>query len=499
MLASLRRRRVVAAVSFVTTVAAGASVGVLQNAQRRLHIERTLRVWRLTARRTAQWAVFRVRGRASTEAERARLEEQFVIRSAEDVAQVLGGMKGAVMKAGQMFSFIADGLPPDAAAALATLQADVAPMAPSLVEQVVREELGAAPHEVFLDWEAVPVAAASIGQVHRAVLRDGRRVAVKVQYPGVADAIGSDLENAQLLYMMFSQYALPSLDVKALIDEVRARLTEELDYRLEARSQQEFAEAFAGHPFVRIPAVVPEYSRRRVLVSEWVDGLRWADFLERADYRTKQRAGEALMRFAQGSVYFHGMFNGDPHPGNYRFHLDGTVTFLDFGLVKRWEGREVAELAPVLDAVLAQDGDLLVELMVQLGALPADHGLDPAKVLDYASTPYAPFIAPEFAYTREFMRDALVKVMDGERRYGDLLSKLDLPTSYVILDRLVWGLGALLARLGARNQWGVLLDEYRHGGEPATEMGRLEAQWRATNDSKRSSLAGSSESTAPER
>jgi len=474
------RPRTPAVVGALVAVAAagGGTQAILRDAERRVRIDRTLRVWRLTARRGVSWAGIKVRGRGADEARRAALEEQFVIKSAEDVAQVLGGMKGAIMKAGQMFSFIADGLPPEAAAALATLQADVAPMAPSLAEQVIRDELGEGPETLFLDWNPVPVAAASIGQVHRAVLRDGRVVAVKVQYPGVDAAISSDLDNAQLLYGMFKQFTLPSLDVKALVDEVRLRMVDELDYRIEAQSQREFAEYYAGHPFIGIPSVVPEFSARRVLTSEWVEGQRWQDFLDSADEDTKQKAAEVLMRFAQGSVYYHRMFNGDPHPGNYRFHPDGTITFLDFGLVKRWTADEVEELSPVLDAVLSGNAPALSAQMVHLRCLPADHGVDPEKILEYARTPYEPFVPETFRYTRSFHREALVKVMDFSGDYSDLLSKLNLPTSYVILDRLVWGLGALLCRLEAENRWGGLLDEYRHGGPPVSDLGRQEARWR---------------------
>src|SRR5947209_6838174 len=186
------------------------------------------------------FGVLKVRGARASEEQRARLEERFAIRTAEDVARELGNMKGAIMKAGQMLSFIAEGLPPEAQAALATLQADVPPMAPSLAEGVVRSELGADPSRLFLDWDPVPVAAASIGQVHRAVMPDGRVVAVKVQYPGVDKAIKSDLDNAETLYSMFATFALKNLDVKALVDELRGRMGDELDYRHEAACQSDF-------------------------------------------------------------------------------------------------------------------------------------------------------------------------------------------------------------------------------------------------------------------
>ncbi|CAN5175075.1 hypothetical protein BH18ACT4_BH18ACT4_05530 [soil metagenome] len=273
-------------VSPALALAAGAvGVGVALRAtrtrvdeDRRERVRRSRRVWLLTARRGAHWAVVKVRGAGADAAARAALEQRFAIRTAEDVARELGNRKGAIMKAGQMISFIAEGLPPEAQAALATLQADVAPMAPSLAEQVIVEELGASPDRLFLDWEPVPVAAASIGQVHRAVMRDGRIVAVKVQYPGVESAIRGDLDNAEVLYGLFSSFALKNMDVKGIVDELRARMGDELDYRLEARCQTEFAERYATHPFIRVPRVVPALSAQRVLTSEWADGTTWKEF-----------------------------------------------------------------------------------------------------------------------------------------------------------------------------------------------------------------------------
>jgi predicted unusual protein kinase regulating ubiquinone biosynthesis (AarF/ABC1/UbiB family) len=351
-------------------------------------------------------------------------------------------------------------------------------MAPSLAESVIGAELGDEPDRLFLDWDPVPVAAASIGQVHRAVMPDGRIVAVKVQYPGVDRAIRSDLDNAELLYGLFAQFALKNLEVKALVDELRARMADELDYCHEAACQAEFAARYVDHPFIRVPAVVPERSARRVLTSEWVGGMRWDEFLAGADQEARDRAGEVLMRFVQGSIHLHGVFNGDPHPGNYRFHEDGSVTFLDFGLVKRWSPGEFDRLTPVLDAVLAHDPELMVETAITAGFLRRDHGFDPEFVYEYVQGPYEPFLNDRFTYTRDWTAKALQRVIDVQGRYGELIKKLNMPTSYVILDRVVWGVSAMLSRLEATNNWRALLSEYRKGTAPSTELGRVEAEWR---------------------
>jgi predicted unusual protein kinase regulating ubiquinone biosynthesis (AarF/ABC1/UbiB family) len=458
---------------------AGATAFVLRDAETRHRVERRVRIMRLTSSRGLHFAVNKLKGRNKTEAERAALDEQFAIKSAQDVAAVLGGMKGAIMKAGQMLSFIADGLPPEAQAALATLQQDVPPMAPSLAAGVIRDELGADPEDVFLEWNPVPLGAASIGQVHRAVTKDGRIVAVKVQYPGVDKAIKSDLDNAEMLYGLFASFALKNLDVKSLVDELRERMADELDYRLEAKLQTEFAERYEGHPFIRIPKIVPELSTQRVLVSEWVDGLRFDEFIDKVDYATRQKAAEVMFRFAQGAIQHHHVFNGDPHPGNYILHEDGTVTFLDFGLVKRWGPGELESLTGVLDRILERDVDGTIQAAIDAGFLPADHGLDPEHIFEYVSGPYEPFMVEEFTYTKDWTSKALQRVVDMQGQYGDVIRLLNMPTSYVILDRVVWGMSALLGRLHATNQWRGLLAEYRKGAPPCTELGRIEAAWRA--------------------
>jgi predicted unusual protein kinase regulating ubiquinone biosynthesis (AarF/ABC1/UbiB family) len=476
----VRKRVPLAGAAGAAALAVALVLRILKEEDNRRRLARGARVWRLSARRGTHYAVTKVRGKVATEEKRKALEERFAIRSAEDVAKELGDMKGLIMKVGQLIGFIAEGLPPEAQQALAMLQSAAPPMAPTLAESVVEAELGSHPEKLFLDWSLEPVGAASIGQVHRAVLRDGRVVAVKVQYPGIESAIRHDLDSAELLYAMFSQLALRGLDVKGLVDELRARVTEELDYRIEAGNQQAFADLYRGHPFIRIPDVIAEYSSERVLTTEWVDGITWADFEKSADYPTKQRAAEVLFRFAQGSVHRHGMFNGDPHPGNYRFHRDGTMTFLDFGLTKRWSGGEWERLSPCLDAiVIDHDPDKLIVAMEASGFLAPGHGLAPQRVYEYVASPYLPYMADTFTFTRRFVADALGKIMDIEGPYADVIRTLNMPPSFVILDRVVWGVSALLGKLNATAPWRGILLEYRAGAPPQTELGREDAAWLA--------------------
>ena len=478
----MRRARRAAAASAALALGAttGAGFLTLRDRRRRDRLTRTLRVWRLTVRRAGGFALLKVRGAAATEARRRELEEQFKIRSAEDVARELGNMKGVIMKAGQMLSFILDGLPEAAQQSLAALQGDVPPMSPGAAAGVINDELGGDPHDLFLSWSDLPVAAASIGQVHRAVLRDGTIVAVKVQYPGIDAAIGTDLANAEFLYAMFSVVALKSLDVKGLVEELRARMLDELDYELEAACQADFAARYEDHPFVNVPHVVPEYSTRRVLTSDWVDGMSWSEFLATADEAMRQRAGEVIFRFIQGSIYRAHVFNGDPHPGNYRFHADGRVTFLDFGLVKRWMPGELESLVPLIDPLLDREPELMVERMIEAGFLYPSHGLDPQRVWEYVSAPYTPYLEREFTFTPDFASHALGKLLDLSGPYADVMAKLNLPSSFVILDRVVWGMSAILGRLRATNSWRQILEEYRFGHAPVTELGRVEADWLAT-------------------
>ncbi len=445
-----------------------------------VRLQRTARVWRLTARNGIRYTVHRVRRRFAGGERREEMDNEFAIRTSEDVARELGQMKGALMKFGQLLSFIVEALPEDAQKALASLQADAPPMSPGAAARVVRDELGNDPERVFLDWSATPVAAASVGQVHRAVTHDGRRVAVKVQYPGVDAAIEGDLDNAEGLYRLAGAFALKGLDAKGLVDELRARMREELDYTLEAANQTMMATYFEEHPFVRIPAVDPATSTRRVLTTEWVDGFSFDRFREGAGIDERRRAGETIWRFAQHAVHHLGAFNGDPHPGNYLFGRDGSVTFLDFGLVKRWTGGEWAQLEPSLDAIVVhRDPERLVAAMEDIGFLRVGHGLAAQAVYDYVSAPYEPYLVDEFTFTRTFVRDTLGRVIDVKGPHAEVIAKLNMPPSFVILDRVVWGVSAILGKLEVTGPWRSMLLEYRLGAPSVTDLGRAEAAWSA--------------------
>ncbi len=234
---------------------------------------------------------------------------------------------------------------------------------------------------------------------------------------------------------------------------------DELDYRIEAANQEEFWRRYSRHPFIRIPEVVRELSTQRVLVTEWVDGWTWAEFEARADYAARQRAAEVLFRFAQGSVHRDGVFNGDPHPGNYRFHADGTITFLDFGLVKRWSAGEWERLSPCLDAILARDPEWCVRAMVEVGFLRPDHGLDPQLVFEYVSAPYVPYLQDTFTFTRQFTAEALGKVANIEGPHAEIIRALNMPASFVILDRV--GVGCQRAARQARGDRSVARHVWR--------------------------------------
>jgi len=415
----------------------------------------------------------------SDPAKRAQLEAQLQLRTAEQVAEALGHMKGAMMKLGQMASYIDQGLGGPAREAFAQLQAGAPPMAPELAIETVERELGKPIDDLFVEWDAEPLAAASIGQVHRAVLADGRAVAVKVQYPGVDEAIRSDLANTDLIIGAVGMI-FPGLDPKPIVEEIESRLVEELDYRLEAENQRLFADFYRGHPFIHIPAVVDSHSTARVLTSELSDGERF-EAAHGWSQEQKDLAAEAIYRFVFRSLWHLHAFNGDPHPGNYLLHGDGRVTFLDFGLVKRFHPDELEPLHAMLQAyVFDHDHDRFRDEIIRAGFLVPGAQVSDELLVDYNGHWYDYVVEPrEVTITPEWSSEAVRRYFVPTGPFGEAMKQMNVPPQYVILQRINLGLFAVLGELRATRNWRLVVEEIWPwvNGPPSTELGRLEAEW----------------------
>ena len=309
------------------------------------------------------------------------------LETAKQIVAVLGTMKGAAMKLGQVMSFLDVGLVAEEhreefQRELAKLR-DAAPTVSfKQMRRVIEDDLEEPISEVFASFEEEPIAAASIGQVYRATLHDGREVAVKVQYPGVAAAVRADMQNLDMIMRLLKRMT-PGMDARRSPTEISERIVEELDYELEAQNQRSLARIFAGHPFIVVPDVVSSLSRERVLVSEFVQGVGFEELKSRSQAE-RDRIGEIVFRFFLGCLYRHRQFSGDPHPGNFLLLEDGRVAFLDFGLFKRMDaraGRARARL-PAGGRPRATPRELH-ELLAQSGFLPEPERVDPEHLLAF--------------------------------------------------------------------------------------------------------------------
>jgi len=441
---------------------------------------RNVAVARTTAKVGASYATHQARRATASPEKQAELDAAFELKTAEEVVSVLGNMKGALMKIGQMASFLDDGLPEPIRDALATLQSDAPPMSSELAAKVIEDELGAPPEKVFAEWDPKPLSAASIGQVHRAVTQDGRAVAVKVQYPGVAKAIMADLDNSQMLFMVLNMM-FPGLDPKPIVQEIRDRLSEEVDYRLEAKNQADFHRWYADHPFIHVPAVLPEYSTERVLTTELATGVRFSEMAETWSYEEKQMAAETIYRFVFRSLWSFKAFNGDPHPGNYLFNPGGQVTFLDFGLVKHFTQQDLDDAQRLIEAIVVDnDAAAYRRGIEEMGMLKPGAPITDAEVEEYFGYFYALIRRPgQHMITHEYAAGMVSQYFDVNAspvpKYANVVP------SFVILQRINLGLYAILARLEANFDWLGMSKEIWPftDGPPVTELGRAEAAWAA--------------------
>jgi predicted unusual protein kinase regulating ubiquinone biosynthesis (AarF/ABC1/UbiB family) len=412
-----------------------------------------------TAGRTA-WGLGRRIGGAPAELVAAEVQQ----RTAEQVFRVLGELKGGAMKFGQMASIFEAVLPEEVAgpyrASLTKLQEAAPPMPAATVHQVLADDLGDDWRDLFVSFDDHPAAAASIGQVHRAVWHDGREVAVKVQYPGAGDAVRADLAQISRLGRTFGGL-VPGMDVKPLIAELNERLVEELDYRLEAEAQDEFAFGYADDPQFTVPAVVQ--GAEHVIVSEWLEGRPLSDVIATGTQQQRDHVGLLYVRFLFSGPARVGLLHADPHPGNYRLMDDGSLGVLDYGAAARLPGGLPPSIGRLMRAALAGDSETMLEGLRREGFVKPHVKVDPDELHAYL----APFIEPasvdEFQFSRAWMREQFTRVNDPRQPGYTIALRLNLPRSYLLIHR-VWiaGIG-VLSQLDARAPFRAEMEQWLPG------------------------------------
>jgi predicted unusual protein kinase regulating ubiquinone biosynthesis (AarF/ABC1/UbiB family) len=414
----------------------------------------------------------------SEEGRQAALERRH-IEAAEQIVAALGTMKGAAMKIGQVMSFLDVGLVPEEyreefQRKLGALR-DAAPTVTFKdMRKVIEQELGEKLSDVFSDFDEEPIAAASIGQVYRARLIDGREVAVKVQYPGVAAAVRADVQNLGLILRLVKRIA-PGLDVRAVGEEIRDRIHEELDYELEATNQRTMARIFHGHPFIRVPDVLTSLSRERVMVSEYVHGVGFEE-LKRRPKDQRDRIGEMLFRFYFGCLYRHGQFSGDPHPGNFMLLDDGRLAFFDFGLFKRMPPGTVELEIQVARAVIEGDTDTIMRLGTETGFFRDPDKFNPDRVLAHFRAATSWYTCDrEVELTPEYATQVLIDMSDPRSEYFGYLRQESAPPDHIFGRRMEVLTLAVIAQLRTRANFYRIAREWFYGGPPATELGHEEA------------------------
>jgi predicted unusual protein kinase regulating ubiquinone biosynthesis (AarF/ABC1/UbiB family) len=404
------------------------------------------------------------------------------LQATNRVVEVLGQMKGPAMKVAQMAS-VWDmwGLPPDEQeqlqAKLGELRAQAPQVAFKEMRKVIEQDLGDRIENVFAEFEPDAAAAASIGQVYRARLHDGRHVAVKVQYPHVAGTVRADLQNLGLVLRAAKRFA-PGLDPASVADELRERISEELDYEHEAQAQRTFARRWRGHPFIVIPDVITSLCRARVLVTEWIDGLDFEQ-IKLASQTTRDRVAEIVIRFFFGSLYRFGQFSGDPQPGNFLLTPDGRVAFLDFGMTKQVPRSRVTSELAVLRAGLEEDALSAHAGLAALGFFEADDPrFDPSHVLDHVRALNAWYASDEpVTLTPQYVTCLLAHAGDPRSPYWDLMRNETLPAESLLASRMQAMALATVGQLNPRANWHRIMSEWICGAAPSSALGVAEAEF----------------------
>ena len=424
----------------------------------------------------------RLRQALASRDRRRRMEEQYHVKTAEEVTEMMGQMKGVFMKLGQIMSFAHPSLPEQAKATLRTLQSDAPPMDFHLARGVLEQELGGDLARFFKHVDETPLAAASIGQVHRARLNSGEQVVLKIQYPGVDSAIESDLQMTAGLAAMV-QLVHRNTDAKSVVHELKTRLLEELDYRRELRNQALFGALWAGHPLIKVPAVHSEYSTKRVLCQEFCRGMNFYDFLAVATPEEKRRATFILNDFVFDSMHRFHVFNGDPHPGNYLFGEDGSITFVDFGCIKYFPAHFMQGVQALNRAIFERDHESFERCVKELQIILPGRPYDPEIAWRFFSYHAAPFMDDQtFRFSPEYIGRA-TDVMNPKT-----LKNFNLPPDLLFFNRITFGLNTIFMELGAEANFHRLYRRYLYpheGQGPALASLGVELEDRFIETSKR--------------
>ncbi len=446
-------------------------------------VARTARVSGLAAGQAARQLGTRAANLTRSEDGRQAALERRNLEAAEQIVAALGTMKGAAMKFGQVMSFLDVGLVPeehreDFQRKLGELR-DAAPNVRFAdMRKVMESEYGESIDDVFEAFDTEPIAAASIGQVYRARLHDGRDVAVKVQYPGVAQAVRADMQNLGMILRLMKRIA-PGLDVKSTAEEIRARIGDELDYELEAQHQRTLARIYRDHPFIRVPEVITSLSREKVLVSEYVTGLGF-DAIKELDQDTRDRVGEIVFRFFFGCMYRHRQFSGDPHPGNFLLQPDGYVAFLDFGLFKIMPAELIEIELACQRAGHEGDGERLHEIFSRTGFLREPDRFRPDKLLaQFLDSTWWYVLDEEVHLSPEIATEVMIEMSDPRSSHFGQMRHETLPADHLFGRRVELLTLAVLSQLGARGNWHRIAREWMYGDDPVTELGAAEGAFYA--------------------
>jgi predicted unusual protein kinase regulating ubiquinone biosynthesis (AarF/ABC1/UbiB family) len=389
---------------------------------------------------------------------------EFQRRTADQLFSVLGELKGGAMKFGQMLSLMESAMPEELAApyraTLTKLQDSAPPMPASTVHTILSRELGKRWRDRFEEFDDLPAAAASIGQVHRGILKDGREVAVKLQYPGAAEALRADLRQLGRFARTFGSL-VPGLDMKPLVVELQERIGEELDYDREAQAQQQYADAFKGHPEFVVPRVIKHSPS--VIVSEWIEGKPLSGVIADGTKAERDEVGLKYVRFMFSGPRLAGLLHSDPHPGNFRVMPDGRLGVVDFGLCARLPDGLPPAIGRLLRISLNGDGAAVLAGLREEGFIKPRMDIDPGQLMDYL----APFAEPAreetFQFSRAWMRAQANRTGDFRSPTASLALKINLPPSYLLIHRVWIGGIAVLSQLDAEAPFKSVLEEFLPG------------------------------------